>query len=220
MLEVTYDTLRELVGQVKGLNESFVSWSPAQASEVDRIIASGLRKFYWPRLPDDQPPHEWSFLRRDAGITLVADTYRYNLPADFVSFVGQPVLDDEDGGTIDAVDVDVLLSLRARRNVTGTPVKYALRQLEPDGTKGTRWEVLLYPVPRSAWEILYRYVFEPPDLDSENIYPLGGAAHGETIQAAVLSAWECINGDYAGVHSEEFMRQLTASVRVDGGQRP
>lgn len=219
-LAVTYDSLRELVGQVKGLNTTVSSWTAAQAAEVDRIIASGLRKFYWPRTPDDQPPHEWSFLRRDTSLSLTAGTYSYDLPDDFVSFVGQPVVNDVDGGAMEPIDVDVLLSLRARKNLSGVPVKYALRQKSHDATVGTRWEVLLYPIPREAWTVLYRYVFEPEELTNVNVYPLGGMAHGETIQAAVMSAWECINGDYAGVHSEEFARQLAVSMRIDRGQRP
>jgi hypothetical protein len=80
--------------------------------------------------------------------------------------------------------------------------------------------LLLYPTPDSAGTILYRYIFDPPYFDDVNVHPIGGAVHGETIQAAVLSAWECINGDYTGVHTSEFEKQLVASIRIDKGQRP
>lgn len=218
IVAVTYDSLRAMIGQLKGLNVTVNSWTTAQANEVDRVIASGLRKFYWPRPAEGQPQHEWTFLRKSATLSLAAADYAYDLPDDFVSMVGAPVVEDKQGGAIDSVSAEEMLAMRARRDISGIPKCYAIFPVSVDPTVGTRNEIQVYPTPDAAYTLTYRYRFEPEGLNATKLYPYGGEVHGETIQAAVLCALENINGDYAGVHSQEFVRQLSASVQIDGGR--
>lgn len=214
---VTYNTLRDIVGLAMGLNADPTAWTVAQADTVNSIIASGLRKFYWPPTPEDKLPHEWSFLRKSATLTLSAGDYDYDLPSDIVSVTGFPVVADY--GRIDPVGADVILAMQARRPVSGTPVYWATRARANDSTVGTRYEMLVYPTPREGKTLSYWYVCEPPMIDESNQYPLGGVVHGETIQAAVLASMENIKGDYAGVHTQSFQERLAASIRIDQGQR-
>lgn len=218
MMSVNYDSLRALVGSLKGLPQVVGGWSDAQDDEVDRIIASGLRKFYWPRPAEGQPQHEWTFLRRTSYLALNAGEYEYGLPSDFIGMVGSPVVEDQQGGAIDRVSAEEFLAMRAKRDISAIPKCYAIFPVSTDPASGTRHMIQLYPTPDADVTLAYRYRFEPGGLSATKPYPYGGEVHGETIQAAVLSALENINGDYAGVHSQEFLRQLDASVQIDGGR--
>lgn len=219
-LSVDYTSLRQAVGRMLGLNATITSWTAAQADEVDDIIASGLRKFYWPKLADGSPQHEWTFLRKSGTLTMVVGTSAYDLPTDFASLVGEPVLQSAGGGRLERISVEDMLAMQAKRDIDATPVFCAVRPKAYDITQGTVYEFLTYPTPIVADTVAYRYVCEPVMLTDINPYPYGGVVHGETIQAAVLAAVEQLRGDYAGVNGQQFMEQLAASIRIDQGQRP
>lgn len=216
---VTYATLQYVIGMALGLNADSDNWTAAQTAQVDAIIKSGLRRFYWPKAPNGEPEHEWSFLRKTATISLADGDDDYDLPTDFVSVYGKPLVQDKKGGVIDPIEPHELLGMQARQNLTGIPQYYAVRPKANDGTTGTRYEMLVYPTPGESDTLSYQYICEPAMIDSTNLYPLGGIAHGETIQSAVLSAMENIKGDYEGVHTKAFLEQLAASIRIDKGQR-
>lgn len=218
-MSVSYDSLREVVGRMLGLDDTIADWTTAQADEVDAAINSGLRKFYWPKVPD-QPQYEWTFLRRSGTISLVAGTSTYSLAADFGVMVGEPVIQDVVGGAVERIDITDLVAMQARRGVSGMPVFCAVRPSTHSGGIGTRYQLLVYPTPNAAETMVYVYSCEPEPLDDDNEYPLGGVVHGETIQEAVLSAVEQLKGDYEGVHTKAFGEQLAASIRIDQGQRP
>lgn len=218
-MSVSYDSLREVVGRMLGLDDTIADWTTAQADEVDAAINSGLRKFYWPKVPD-QPQYEWTFLRRSGSISLVSGTSTYSLPADFGVMVGEPVIQDVVGGAVERIDITDLVAMQARRGVSGMPVFCAVRPSTHSGGIGTRYQLLVYPTPNAAETMVYVYSCEPEPLDDDNEYPLGGVVHGETIQEAVLSAVEQLKGDYEGVHTKAFGEQLAASIRIDQGQRP
>ena len=74
-LSVGYAELRKAIGVYLGITTTTASWSTAEVEQVEMVISSGLRRFYFPApIMEDgrisQRPHEWSFLKP----TLTMDT--------------------------------------------------------------------------------------------------------------------------------------------------
>lgn len=62
-LSITLDTLRSAVCRYLGV-AAYNDLDAETSHAVDLIINSGLRQFYFPpKLYDNEPPHEWSFLK-------------------------------------------------------------------------------------------------------------------------------------------------------------
>lgn len=74
MLTLGYSDFQATVGRQLGYGTTIASWSTDQVNEVDEIIQSGLRQFYFP--PYDQfsgSPYKWSFLYLPGTLTTVSD---------------------------------------------------------------------------------------------------------------------------------------------------
>lgn len=73
-LTLGYTDFQKTVGRLLGYGTTIASWSTEQVNEVDEIIQSGLRQFYFP--PYDQfsgSPYKWSFLYLPATLTTISD---------------------------------------------------------------------------------------------------------------------------------------------------
>lgn len=216
-MSVTYDSLVRAVGRFLYDDLTSTSWTADQITNVDDVIAAGLRRFYWPPTPDGVPAHEWSFFRKYGSLTLAAGDYDYNLASDFSMLTAPPVLSGY--GMLDRVEPGVLLAQKYRKDLSGTPEQFAIRPKTPEVVIGSRYEMLLYPMPAEAGTLVYPYSCEPPMIDAINEYPLGGVVHGETILEACLAAAEATLVDTEGVHSKRFMECLASSIRIDMGQQ-
>jgi hypothetical protein len=73
-LTLGYTDFQKTVGRLLGYGTTTASWSADQVSEVDDIIQSGLRQFYFP--PYEQFsgfPYKWSFLYLPGTLTTISD---------------------------------------------------------------------------------------------------------------------------------------------------
>ncbi len=101
---------------------------------------------------------------------------------------------------------------------TGYPRAAAVRikQAATEKTAGQRYEICFWPVPDASYVLSYQMAVAMPDMITDNNpYPLGGAAHGETILASCLAAAESLENDQRGVKWEDFLSRLTASIEAD-----
>ena len=217
-MAASYTELRRRIGHYLGYGMTPADWTTDQGTIVEDSLRSGLRRFYWPANQEGLPDHEWTFLRKDATLSLVSGTGDYNLPTDFGVLVGKPWIATSGGGRLEEVDSEYLLTMR-RRSLSDEPKYCAVRARTPDATTGSRYEMLVYPTPDASYTLAYRYTCEPTDLDSTNLYPLGGVVHGETILEACLAAAEEFVNDNEGVHAKRFFDRLMASIRIDQEQR-
>lgn len=187
-----------------GLGRDTADWDTTNESDVQDIVRSGLRSFYYPVV--DGKLFVWSFLRKRGALTTVSGTYRYSAPADFGNTVAS-VYSVADGtlsplSRIGALDV---LSLLGCNYASGSPAYYARESTE----------FLLYPVPDAVYSLEYVYSVEPI-IDEAAPLP-GGTVHAETILKAVLAAGErTLRPEEApGIHAKDFERLLAASVLAD-----
>jgi hypothetical protein len=223
MLAVGYPEIRSEIGLASGLGRDPGAWSPDASEDVEKIIRSGLRRFYFYTLPEAvdeagrkyQPPrHTWSFLQPVASLSLVSGTSTYDLPADFGEiFEGGFVISGlETGARVHRISDEKLRSLPAK---SGDPAYFSVRPKSSDGVAGQRYEVVFYPTPSVARTATYRYTVAPPGISESNPYPLGGTIHAETVLEACLAELERKLDDTEGPHAKRFYECLASSISAD-----
>lgn len=214
-LHMSYADIYRALGSFLGYGSDATRWTDDQESDAVEVVRSGLRSFYWPSVEGER--YTWSFLRKSATITTVAETGDYALATDFggrlIGFNHAVALNRR---KLSRIGEDEILSLRGQNDRSGVPLFCALSAVQPGAGGKTTWQVLLYPRPDAVYTLNYRYAIDPP-LDSDDTYHLGGSVHSETVLEACLAAAEKLRrpelGD--GVHYQRFMERLKASISVD-----
>ena len=220
-LSVTYDDLRREIGRHLGWGRDPDSWADDQQTDCDDIIARGLRSFYYPRPAEGQGQHIWTFLRRVESIALAASTRSYDLPDDFGgSATDLTFADGSKNKPATQVSEEHIRALYAQSVATGTPKYFAIRVRSNVGTSGTAYELLVSPIPDTAYTVQVRYAITPPTVSKDNPYPLGGPQHSQTIIEACLAAAEETLGDTEGIHAQRFAALLAISISLDSQQFP
>jgi len=219
-LSVTYSDLEVYVARFAGWNPDTTQWTSDQETDFGLILRKGIRRFYFPPPPEpNQPLYEWSFLRRDGSLPLLDGTYAYELPDDFAGVIvpgSMAYAAGTDKTRPEVVPVQQIMALRGKLDLDGDPKYYAIRVKEHNAASGQRWEVVFYPTPDAAATLTYRYVCIPNAPDSNNIYPMGGAAHSELIIESVLAAAEeHLDDDNSGIHNQKFAQMMSAAIRLD-----
>lgn len=227
VLAVTYDSLREAIGYFLGYGRTTADWSSEQSANVRAALDAGYRMFLTPpAAPGRRSSYQWSFLRPVLDIALVSDLRDYPLPDGFVCFEGElhVVTTNTVYARVNRRTIGEILQLRAEAgSVTGRPYCVAVRPRSMDGAPGLgqRFELMVYPTPEASYTLRGQAQISPPALSSDNPYPYGGTAHGETIRQACLAAAERDVDDapQAG-HQAAFLQCLAASIDADARLRP
>lgn len=177
----------------------------------------------------------YSVASRDSGTQLTLDdttlavssgaTYSlrrpaYTLPDNFCGLDGKITYRANSAGWAPEIrivsDTQVRLMRQRAGTSSGRPVCAAIRVQEHSATAGTRYEAVFFPSPDAAHVLEYPAKIIPSHIDATNKYPIGGAAHSETIIAAVLAACEQrLNGGRPGSWYETFIERLKASIAHD-----
>lgn len=291
-LAITYADLRQAVAHFLGLSLTSTDWSTDEATLIEMIVKSGLRKFYKPQLVfQGMPPHRWSFLNPTTTLTTIASyvtgtialtdddatvtltggvwpswaaangslvvdsvTYAiasrtsdtvielsadwsggdeteasyelrhdgmYDLPDNFAGMASR-VLSHAHGEMKPSVRLVSEAQIRGMwaKGHTGRhyPLYFAVRPKNTtvSATAGQRFELMFYPIPDAAYVLSYEMVHQLDMISATYAYPLGGAAHGETIKAACLAAAELMENDIAdGPRESNYLKLLASSIRED-----
>lgn len=217
-LEVTKAYLKRLIGNQMTFGPNPALWSATQAQQVKMVLETGLRKFYnAPTAPGEKTPWNWSFLRPVHTFEFIAGQYIYDLPEDFAMFYGQMIYAPGSAALYPPVEIvsERQVMRRLQFNEASTrPRLAAVRPKPPTPGIGTRYELVVWPTPDDAYEVTFRYQFNPGSLDEEVALPFGGQEHMQTVIEACLAAAEEATGE-PGVHSQLFLVCLQASVARD-----
>ena len=214
-LLLDYDELFIEVAQFIGYGTA--PTDAAKIAEVDRLIQSGLRKFYQPApIEKNASPHRWSFLYPTRELSLIAGFCSYELPCDFGGGLDRVVLlTGTDPDPISIVNLNQLLTLQAQGVANGTPLYAALRPKKSDTLAAQTYEILFHPNPSTAFSVYIQYDVVLEKISSANPYPAGVGQHSETILAACLSVAEKRKDGESGVQSQEFLELLARSIQLD-----
>jgi hypothetical protein len=225
-LSLTFGQLRSAVGYKLGHGRNPDDWSDDDLATINWVLAQGLRNFYFPApLPGQGHVHEWSFLKSMRTVSTIASQFAYQLTDDFAGIEG-PLTISSAANSYQALSVVSDGWIRAKQalnpTLTGIPKVAAVvpRAATPGASMGQRWDLWLYPTPQAVYSVNFRQRVAPQMPDSDDAIPYGGAAHAQTILISCLAAAELSVDDMTGVHAQEFLTRLAASVTQDRGLSP
>lgn len=218
-LSLSLNDLLMGVARFLGYNADRDKWSTAQAEEVDRYVQSGVRQFYFPpALPGVNTDFEWSFMNPVAELVTVISQEANDLPDSFGRVLGEisfaPTLYL---ASILMISENKIMTMKGQDSTVGPPRYAAVRGKSgtPTATAGQRSEIIWYPIPDAAYTLKYKYEGYSGKLTAANPYPLGGMKHSETIMESCLAVAEQRANDEKGLHWEQFVSLLTASMAQD-----
>ena len=216
-LSLTFEDLLKEVGGFLGYGSVRVSWTAAQASEIERYVQAGVRQFYYPPAAQGiEAGYEWSFMRPDATVDTLAGASEVALPDGF----GRLISDLHYEATVRNPSVIQIsyaqLSARLADSVDQSDPQFvATRFKASTGAYGQRQELVLWPVPDAVYTLSFRYEAFACKLSDTNPYPLGGMKFTQLIVESCLAVAEQRANDERGLHSEQFASMLAASIAQD-----
>ena len=166
----------------------------------------------------------------DTSINIATDSaysltrYKYTLPADFGGFIGPLTYAPNQSDYYRPVEMvdDYTIRTLYMTNVLDNASEIVKAAVVPQAftaTVGQRWELHTWPSSTSKMQLTGNYRVVPNDLDAGNLYPLGGAQHGNTILYAVLSEAETRLWDNISVaYGSRFRECLQMSIAYDRRQ--
>jgi hypothetical protein len=226
-LGIDYFELQRAVGRELRIGRDPGTWQPNERRDVNDIIRSGTRRFYWHEPlttsslqgKDGQvqklkqtPVTSWSFMETTATISLVAATNLYPLPDDFGEMLRDEFIYTTDQQPIALVSYEQILKMQAKQTSSGPPKYAAISNID---ATSTQYQVTFYPTPDAAYTLKYTYSVSPKELNENNPIPLGGPIHAETILEACLAACEKVLHGTEGVHEKKFLECLARSIQAD-----
>ena len=147
----------------------------------------------------------------------------YPLPADWGGMVDPPAYQYTEG---DEVNIElnrcspetIRASWRTAQGADDTdePTDYAVEPTTHVDTTGTRWRLLVYPIPDQNRTLAYRYAVTPAAIeDSITKYPYGGPLIADLIVTAAKAYAEKEVGDTAGVWEGMYQATLGECIAWD-----
>lgn len=217
-LNAAFSDLQTDVANYLGYNPVLVVGSK-EASDVDRCVRGGLRKFY-------HCGYDWSFLKPVASLPFASGASTVLLPDDFGGPEGRVTVKTT-GSTSQPWLIDWRNEGEVRQmysgmpSFTGPPMYVAQEPLNgTTATGSTRSQLLIFPLADQAYTLQMAYYVNPNYLTGALPYAYGGPQHAETILECCLSVAELILDDQAGVHAQEMERMLAVSQDVDRRMKP
>jgi hypothetical protein len=218
------------IGWGQGADYGQTAWTDQQAFEIDGIVASGLRRFYFPpALEGEAVSHKWTFLRPTASLVLPSGAVSIPLPDDYGGFEGQVTV-QSNGTTAQPWEVKWVSEPLLREKVSAYPSMQGPPMLVAEApvkgtsaTAGQRKELHVFPTADQAYTLQVQYYVNPDYLTAATPYAYGGAQHAETILESVLAVAEERLDDMpsmTGPHGMAFKERLRASVGVDRSSQP
>ena len=148
--------------------------------------------------------------------TLTADGL-YRLPDDFAGFRGEITYKSGEGYYAPIAsysEVQLRMALQ-NSNTTGRPIAYAVRPVRPSVQTGQKWDLVLWPIPDSNYDLSFQYTVAVNKLSDANPFPIGGPLHAGALIASCLAAAECRSNDERGLWAAKFMERMRTSIDMD-----
>lgn len=211
-------TFSDLYSEVSDLLGTGLEPAGDDLIRAKKRVNDGYRMFLMGSMPG-QPPRIWSFLRKTATLAMTANTYNLALPDNFAVMLSDPRYDQGQGiaGSLLGRDAASVMSMREGSNgVCGLPQFYAIRsKAAASASVSSRFEMIFFPTPTTAWNMIMEYQFVPSKLVNDTDVPLGAQIHSNTILEACLAAAEQKGDDTQGIHTKNFLLAMAQSIAID-----
>ena len=216
-LAVTYSDLAKSVAKFLGYDHA--NLTDEQKDEVDCIIQSGVRNFYYPPAMDGVDPNfEWSFLKMEGSVVTAPGVSEYLLPDGFNRFSGAIIIKDAENFPFRnafVVPYGNVKSMLDNGHRTGVPHYAASLGVNQYGEKGQLRKLYLYPVPDAAYTLDFSADMDFGRLSDKNPFPLGGAMYAELLRESCLAVAERDTNDEEGIHLAAFNRLIVSTIARD-----
>lgn len=224
-LNLAMDDLRGEIGDHLGWGRTPSAWSARKVVEVNNILASALRKFYFQAMVTPTKRHLWSFLRPVLKQAITDGVSEQVLPDDFGGFEGRATLTVSGSGPYwplqqaSEEEVRVLFSQDATR--TGRPLMFCQRARQrTTEDRSSRFELVLFPIPDQDYTFECAYSIIPEMLTERSPWAYGGAPHAETLKAGARAAAEIYKDAARREQQANYENCLAASIGYDRQNQP
>lgn len=217
------------LGWGRGAKYGDSPWTPQQQFEIDGIVSSALRQFYFPAPIDGETSsYNWSFLKPTSDLSLAQGGTTAPLPDDFGGMEGEAVVSGTNAVAwfpLDFVGQPAIERQAAQYpTTTGRPLSLCVEPLRGQvPPNGQRFQVRVWPIADQDYTLRVQYYILPDYLSGSFPYAYGGAEHTETILESCLAIAEERLDDMPrgmGPHSLKFRERLIASVNMDRRKKP
>jgi len=217
-LDLTFEDIYKLVSDFLGLG---TSPSGDNLTKVKNIVYRAYRQFLYPIHPATNRRHIWSFLRKSFFVYTKDGIWKYQLPLDFDTIIGNPQYGDQEPyGPLIKVTPDDILVKRALSTTQDFPSEYALYPVSTDPELGTMWEIWLWPEPDAGSSLSFSYNVSPQKPSATTDVILGGPLAAETILEIAYAIAEIQEENTTGVHGDLANKLLTQMILSDTNSVP
>lgn len=219
-LVMTLETFAIRVAEYLGIAKYNASTSVAElpdASTHDRDLVFRLVNDGYRRFVSANP--RWNFLSPVISITTSAGDFDYDMPDNFTGSLADPFTFTSDGPGYERlweVSEDQIREWQAINGDTWstTPTHYAIRS--KNSATPPRFEVLFWPTPDTAYELLARARLFPNALSSTTDKTVAGFQHDQAVLYAALAEAERQRMNMPnGPMERMFQEQLKVSMLMD-----
>lgn len=217
--------LSRFIGRHIGAGPNPKVWSHQQEQLIAEAIRRAIRMVVNPPvMPGKEYPHAWRFLQPSTVMTTDPAVWEYDLPNDFVEIIGQITFDDAQSVFYSPITVTSRTRLRNNLQRQDASTRPTLAAVEPkhDNTFGTKWKLLLWPVPDSEYKLRFQYRVNP-NTSGYNTLPAivdnldlhGGDRFSEMYLEAGMLAADRLLEKPRSVHYDRFHEAVRSAVGQD-----
>lgn len=207
--------IESMIGLGAGFGQNSKAWTEGQRQQILEMKRRGMRRFYVPPvLPGERESHQWGFLMPVREFKLEAAVYEYDLPDDFGYLEAPVTYANEQAAFFPEITEinDYEIRRRLQVNVAeGRPQLCAVVTKDDAQTVGTRWQIMFWPVPDEAYEVLLKYRINPDVMG----LVIGGTPHYQTALESCLWEADIFQEKKQSNHEKLFYERLQASVSYD-----
>ncbi len=195
--------------------------------ELNGIVASGLRKFYYPEPQEgSSASYDWSFLKITATLALAEGVSTVPLPDDYGGVDGPVTVVTTTNASqpwrIEWRNLgNIQQMFQSLPTMTGPPQYISEQPIKGTNVRqGQKFQFTVFPTADQDYTLQLNYYVNPDYLTTDLPFAYGGSAHSETILEACLSVAESRKDDSFSVHKAEFAARLAASIAMDRKNKP
>lgn len=216
-LRLQYSDFTKQVSEYLGTGDIPVDRDERKAQE---LVWKGYKKFLYPRNPENGKRHYWSFLEKNATLTLREGQWKYQLPADFDKIKTKFSFASNTGyNSLRHVSRDELLRKRAMTELSSYPHYFTIvADFKPQ--VGKMNELWVYGDPNATYVTTYSYYHIPPKPESDTEYLAGGELFDEVILACCMAEAELKHTKSKGPMYDTARELLAQAILADQKARP
>ena len=185
-------------------------------TKVKNLTYRGYLRFLSPQDAATGMPYVWTFMRQNFVLITESGKWEYELPSDFKQFYGDPKLSAGEQYQNPAMrQLDQVYSMRTNDDTTGYPRYFAVRAGKYTKDLGQRYEIVFWPTPDSGYQYNMQYVIEPPKVENDSDYFIGGAEASECILCCALAAAELQEDEIIGTQEQNAARMIGQLLSAD-----